>query len=383
MASKKKNAKKATPKTEIPQSVLDELAAQIPAAKEQYTKPHVPDFDELEGVSIVSTGTKTQQVVEEYESVLNNTQQQDVVPDTTAGTSLEDIFDRFSKLVYVIDASGSMGEGMKDEDQLGMYIWPPEKLEALRGHLAKLEAAAAKENEEFDDIEFEEEETVKLSEASDDELKRHIIRNAKSAGRWGGGDANFEGFVFPMNSKFNARKNQSKMQILKGAAKQFVSKRFAKFADAKVAVMQFEDSPSLLCASGASEREVLAAIEMLPDHGGGGTNIYRAVTAGISDCKRRPSEVGAHHIVLVSDGCDRGALQIKDLVPKMKETGIVFDFIFVQGLAGDAEGADVARVLKSVCEATGGEYTEVRTAQDFETKFLAVSNRPMLPPARS
>jgi VWA domain-containing protein len=365
MASKKKNAKQAVETPVVETLVTEETKA--------------PQFDELEGVAIVSTGTKTVQVEEEFEKVLD--QQHESPNEPSTGASLEDIYDRYSKLVYVIDASGSMGEGMKDEDHLSMYTWPPSTFAQLRQQLAEQDGEAP-EPDEFEDEEFfeedEPEEVIRLSELSDDDLKRHIIRHGQST-RFGS-DVKFNGFSFPMNSKYRGN-NRSKMEILKGAAKDFVSKRFAKFKDAKVAVMQFEESPMLLCASGAIESEVLAAIERLQP--GGGTDIFKAVVGGISDCKKRPSEVGAHHIVLVSDGCDGGAARVTELVPRMKEVGIVFDFIFVQGMNGDSLGVDMAKILRGVCEATGGEYTEVRTVQDFETKFLAVSNRPMLPPARS
>jgi hypothetical protein len=173
------------------------------------------------------------------------------------------------------------------------------------------------------------------------------------------------------------------MQAVKDAARDFVHKRFQKYPNANVTLFSFEDSPKLLSA-GLSEADLMEGISRLPDYGGGGTNIYRAVERALSECKKRPSEVNAHHIVLVSDGCDYGAKGVLDLLPRMKELGMVFDFIFILG-ASESEIADDSTIaaLKRVCEETGGEFVTVKTEKDFVQKFLAASNRPLLPPARS
>ena len=63
----------------------------------------------------------------------------------------------------------------------------------------------------------------------------------------------------------------------------------------------------------------------------------------------------------------------------MKELGIVFDFIYMLGASPDQQGEQVAKVMRNLCEATGGEYTVVKTEEDFIQKFLEVSKRPMLP----
>src|SRR5208283_1356000 len=107
---------------------------------------------------------------------------------------------------------------------------------------------------------------------------------------------------------------RSKMMAVKDAAKDFVHQRFQKHPDAKVGVFQFEGHPMLLCAPGAQEQEVLEALNRLPDFGGGSTDIYRAVDRAIGECRRHPSEVNAHHVVLVSDGCDYGAREVKNLL---------------------------------------------------------------------
>jgi hypothetical protein len=327
-------------------------------------------FEVAGNVSIVSTG-KTVVSKEQFETVVDNAIKGP--EDVGAGSSLTDMYDRFSKLIYAIDASGSMGEGMLSEDSIKMYKWTPDILEQFK---ARMRADKDLTEENFDEIteddngnEVIQTQHIDVDGMSEDELKMYIISEHL--------DDKYS-IRLEMNYSHNTR-GRSKMMALKDAAKDFVHTRFQKFADARVGVFSFEDHPSQLCAAGAVETEVLAAINRLPDNGGGGTNIYSAVDRVVNECKRRPSEVGLNHIVLVSDGCDGGAMRVEELVPKMKELGIVFDFIYMLGLSPDAQGEQVAAMMRRVCEATGGEYTVVKTEQDFVQKFLEVSKRPMLP----
>lgn len=331
-------------------------------------------FEVAGNVSIISTGQSTVHK-EEFEKVVDR-----ATVDAGEGTTLTDMYDRFSKLLYVIDSSGSMGEGMLSDDSLKLYKWTPEILEQFRVAMEADDTLVEEEPEQFDeDEEFLEEseeedpeqilEHIDVRAMSDNEIKMAVIRDRLDSK-----------YNIHLEMNYSARlKSRSKMMALKDAAKEFVHIRFMRFKDARVGVFSFEDRPKLLCAAGASEEEVMNGIERLPDFGGGGTNIYAAVEQVVNECKKRPSEVGLHHIVLVSDGCDGGGVRVRDLVPKMKELGIVFDFIYMVGVSGDNQGEAVARVMQEVCEATGGEYTVVKTEKDFEQKFLAVSSRLMLP----
>lgn len=326
-------------------------------------------FEVTGNVSIVPTGQKTVSK-EAFETAVDNI----TSAGAGEGTTLTDMYDRFSKLLYAIDSSGSMGEGMVNDDYVNQFKWTPEILEKFRLAMEEskyFERQLKAEREDMEDLEYaaDAEEVIDVRSLTDAQLKMEIIKEGLS-----------DEYSIPLEMDYKKRsKSRSKMMALKDAAKNFVHSRFQKFADARVGVFSFEDSPSLLCAAGASEEEVMSSINRLPDNGGGGTNIYRAVDRVVNECKKRPSEVGLHHIVLVSDGCDYGGIQVKSLVPKMKELGIVFDFIYMLGVSPDQQGEEVAKVMRAVCEATGGEYTVVKTEEDFEQKFLAVSNRPLLP----
>ncbi|SRR6266566_3781526 len=320
-------------------------------------------FDMPGSVSIVSTGRKEVKK-EKFETVVDSLQQP-----SSVGQTLDDMYDRFSKLVYLIDASGSMGSSMLVEQEVPIeYEWNDEALEGARSLL--LEALTN------DDSIIDPDSGVELTEGKAKKLSVETLKKIVVEQGWEDaiGLSPVVGVVQPNRS------GKSKMQAVKEAARDFVKKRFQKWPDAQVFLYAFEDHPRML-VGGVSEQGVLDGIDRLPDYGGGGTNIYAAVGRAVEHCKKRSSEVGAHHIVLVSDGMDQGARGVQGLLPDMKEIGIVFDFIFIQG--GDSiEGMDdVIRILRDICEATGGEFTTVKTEKDFVQKFLAVSNRKCLPPA--
>jgi len=309
-------------------------------------------FEISGAVSIVSTGKKTVQQKAAFEKAIET-------PGVGVGQSVEEIYDRYSRLLYVIDASGSMGEGMQQEDRANQYLWTDAILEKFRHLLAQDEA-------ESDAEEYEE---PLAKEMSDEELKNHVVDNGLHN-------------KFNVNLRYNPSyrgKGRSKMMAVKDAAREFVASRFKKYADALVTVFAFEGQPRLL-AAGADEAQVLAGIDRLPNGGGGSTDIYRAVERALQEVENHPSAVKRHHVVLVSDGLDRGALQVPHLLPKMLDNGVVFDFIFIQGGTGmDRIDPDVLECLKAVCEKTGGEFQTVNTEKDFQQKFLAASNRKMLP----
>lgn len=312
-------------------------------------------FDVPGSVSIVSTGKKTVQEKEAFEQAIE--------PQST-GITLSEIYDRYSRLLYVVDASGSMGEGMQQEDRANQYLWPASTLLKFRQAMAEGENEVAEDY--ADELEYK---AMPSDGMSDEELKNYVVDNNLD-----------DKFSIPLRRNPGYRTvGRSKMMAVKEAARDFVAARFKKFPDALVTLFAFEGSPRLL-SNGASESDVLRGIDKLPDGGGGSTDIYRAVERALNDCEAHPSSVKRHHIVLVSDGLDSGAMGVPRLLPRMKSNGVVFDFIFILGASGmEAINPDVLECLKAVCEATGGEFQTVKTEKDFTQKFLAASNRKMLP----
>jgi von Willebrand factor type A domain len=328
-------------------------------------------FEVAGNVSIVSAG-KTVVQKEEFEKVLDDVH-------IGGGETVNEMYDRLSRLLYVIDSSGSMAESMMDVNDTKPYDWTKPMIEELRLAIKMENPNVGLDSEEAEQYEYPEDipedEALDVDAMSDQEVKVYALTHGQQDHYR---NVNFGGVKIPYSGVYGRKKDtRTKMQALKEAARNFVKQRFLKFPEALVSIFSFEDRARLI-SQGPTEQAVLAAIDSLPDFGGGGTNIYEAVSTAVNECKQRPSEVGLHHIVLVSDGMDGGATRCQNLLERMKSTGIVFDFIYMLGAGGD-EGDHVIKVLKALCEATGGEFTIVRSEQDFAQKFLAVSSRPLLP----
>jgi len=89
-------------------------------------------------------------------------------------------------------------------------------------------------------------------------------------------------------------------------------------------------------------------------------------------CRKKPSPVGVHHFIIVSDGEDGSSNVIGSWVPSLKASGVVLDYIHI--------GCEYAnKGLKKACEALGGIFVTVNSERDFESKFIEVVHRKMLP----
>jgi hypothetical protein len=371
----------ATPVREVVKNVVAVLANEPPVAglglDEEMVAGEVASGDSF----IVATGEDATQK-EAYETVS---------VDAGSGSTLADIYDREMKLWYVVDNSGSMADGMdKETDQMVKeFQWPPEMLLEFRKRLADEQGslptpapdADADDEDEFDEEYADAEPIVNwLDSASvtDLQLQMKILDEQLND--------KYKIPLVPVKSYGADTKGpMRKLDVVKTESKSFVRERFQKFPRAKVGVFSFNQSCTLRAPVGSFEASVYEAIDsMYPN---GGTSIIPAIERVMKECGRLKKEIGMHHIVLISDGFDNGALDAEKLIPQMKEIGIVFDFIFVANRALDENGYEralvekVAAVLRKVCEATGGEFTEVNKVSEFKQKFLSVSTRLCLPPA--
>lgn len=168
-----------------------------------------------------------------------------------------------------------------------------------------------------------------------------------------------------------------KMDVLKKASKSMVEERRSKYPEANIEVIFFNTE----IRHGQNLTTDGLVRDIQKTEAAGGTRILTAIKYALEVCHARPSSVNLHHIVLVSDGEDGSALDVPDLVPQMKKMGVVLDFIFM-GQAVNVDDPCVA-ALKRASEATGGTFTIVGTAKDFEEKFIQASTRALLPPAPS
>ncbi len=173
---------------------------------------------------------------------------------------------------------------------------------------------------------------------------------------------------------------KSKLAIIQQQAVKFVAERYDKYNNPDVTVIAFNERPHLV-ATACPKDKMLREINGLSPCGG--TSIAYAIEAAVQVCEQRPSAMGVHHLVLITDGEDgctknyvEGALR-----NRMEALHMVVDFIHISQNPRCLESEDV-QYLKSLCEATGGQYVLVDDPDVLASRFLEASARLCLPPAR-
>ena len=297
----------------------------------------------------------------------------------TPKKTISDTYSEFAKLVFLFDTSSSMenhiartasGKSLADL----LYVFTPDILADIR---LRVETALAEYNTVQDAGGEISEDVTKLAcladawhgangelvfSASDDELKDRILRT------------NLTDFfnILPTQVTNRDTKAPTRMSVVKRLAKQEIVKRFQKFPKSRIAVIAFNDHPTVLFDDGASG-ELDAEVEKL--HASGGTNILEAIKQGMEVCRAKPSSVGIHHFLLVTDGEDPAAdVIIRSWVPTLKASGVILDYIHI----GDSY---VNQGLRDACAELGGEYVPVNSEDELEEKFMQALKRPLLPPA--
>src|SRR5882724_11506992 len=364
--------------------------------------------------------------------------------EVSAGATLDDIYDRFQKFVFTFDISGSMAEGMMPGEIEQVAIWTPEIVERLRaaiielgkqrvngspyrrdeakmnlmGRVAQLQQEATEAKETIDELK----ETLKeggLDADERDEIKEEIealketiedldsnqipaamnpsaddIEREAAKLAIGFDPANTE--LLKLNTYLRGLDRTvgvevvrtglgltsiSKMEVVKTSAVGFINQRLDKYPSADIVVVEFDDRVKVVSKK-ASRSELIDRINSMQPCGG--TDIYLAVKTAIEECKKRPANVGANHIVLVTDGDSHTVSSLPGLIPEMKEKGIVLDFIFIKSSGGwtatRLEASDYVAQITKVATETNGQVVTVDNAQSLSKKFFEVSSRKCLPP---
>jgi len=313
----------------------------------------------------------------------------------TRSASIEDNYDRFTKLIYVIDVSASMSDGLLDLSSINDFHWDAGALERLRVRIenAKCRMSAAEESEAWDSDDSEDEDApvvagvsklygenplndlfwLGISELPLELQKPHIIASGdawREIGLRAKHDYEEEGLK-------EIQAPMTKIDAVKRMAQKMVDERFEKFPDADIHLMTFEDVTNY--SKPKNRLDLLAQIQACTAYGGN-TRIALAVATAIRLCKKSPSPVQTHHIVLVTDGKDPEIWDMKNLLPEMKSLHIVLDVIHVSSPheVVSGYGRDGA-ILEECCAASGGKFTKVTRMGDFETRFIEASRRLCLP----
>lgn len=274
--------------------------------------------------------------------------------------------DEHAKLVFLLDDSGSMQERLS-RSYSEQYSWTPEVLADIR---VKVNAALQQIlvlgfNAAAEDIELarlaDYDDGVAAAHIPDDkELKDRVIRfNLISA------------LGVPVDFAKKHQVPPSRIEVVKKLAKQEIMRRFEKYPKSRIACVKFEGSATNIFDDGEPSN-LPSAIDRLTGNGGS-TSILNAINCGMDICRRKPSIVGIHHFIVVSDGEDyECSSEIMGWVPVLKASGVVLDYIHI----GDR---DCNANLKKACEALGGEAVTVNSEADLEAKFVEAVQRKMLP----
>lgn len=313
--------------------------------------------------------------------------------------TISDTYAEHAKLVFLFDVSGSMA-GLVTRDRHGssysdQFIWPDETMRAIHADAtsacAKINACDADPDADGDEPQYQLTAGESLASslldprtfgmpatfmsADDEDLRRRIMSKGLTA-QFG---------ILPALGKHQAP--LSRMDIVKKLAQSEIIARFRKFPNSRVAVVAFGGNTMTLFDDGAAD-DVEAAVAKLNHQGmcavdangvrtdaveHGDTAILNAVRTGLDICRSRPSDVGLHHFILVTDGGDSDAdRSLPGWVPTLKQSGVVLDYIHI----GDSYANDG---VKAACLATGGEFNVCNTEKDIAEKFTLAVARLCLP----
>ena len=273
------------------------------------------------------------------------------------GVSLDNIYDRLMWIWYMFDVSGSMDEHIRKESlQESDMDWTGFDLDAARDELSDILTEESMQAQELE-VPFE----VAYDPKKDEDVKRAAMDGLLSQ---------------RPRVRYNSSNNSplTKLNMAKKAAKQFMAKRYEKYPDAKVGVVQFSSGPRLVVA-GEGKDPTMAAVDGMQD--GGGTYIFGAVQYTLNKTKKSKG-AAPHHLIMISDGQDYSTVQLMSLLPDFKVQNAVLDVIFICGASDTGRMDDSMEALKKFAEATGGTVEFVDNEKDFEQKFLAVSERKLL-----
>lgn len=299
---------------------------------------------------------------------------------------VQETFDRHMKLVYVVDVSASMMDAMLQVQDIGSFDWTPTVMERIsqRIQLAvkNLTAAEADEDadEDEDELELDEVDTGDGGDAVASELDR----------QW------FALRTMLENKDFDALKGEvivqdlyesiglhpartqstktTKIEAVKRSLDRMIRERMDQYPDADVVLITFEGHAELY-AEGAQ-----ICLNKLPllEANGGMTKISAGIERAMSYCRRHPSPVKNHHIILVTDGLDDYGSGVE--LDALKALGVTFDFLHISGSSSDSYYENVKKDLTNLAVGTGGKYVRVDNLEKFSRKFFEAARRLCLAP---
>ncbi len=289
--------------------------------------------------------------------------------------SLGDIYDEHAKLVFLFDVSISMNWQITSKGYVETYLWPAD-MSAIRKQIedAAVAFAAAVDfmsgtgvppagfvESPVAKVFFGHLDTEGKLSISDDDLKAELVRHDF-----------LSTFGVAIDWTKHSETVPKRIDLVKRLAKVEMEKRIKRYPKGGMAVITYNEQSNIVFNDG-TEAELWQALKALEPSGG--TDTLTAIRTGMEVCREKPSKVGVHHFILVTDGED-GTVDytIPKWVPAMKASGIVLDYIHIGDRVFNAG-------LQQACKETGGEYVVCNSEKAFEEKFVAAVSRKLLPSA--
>lgn len=283
---------------------------------------------------------------------------------------IETVYDEQAKLVFLFDVSTSMGLRVS-QTYTEQFLFPPEKLVEIRQRVAEA-IAAANVGAMFSNLLYMADpergpngEFV-FNPKDDEEVKARVVRNDLIGV-----------FGIEVDWEKHGQQPPKRIELVKRLAISELRNRFKKFPQSCIAVVPFGSYPQVMFDDGTPEELWSELDKLCTCYGtcGGGTNILRAVACAVEVCRSKPSPIGVHHFIIVSDGEDHAAnARLPKWTQTLKASGVVLDYIHI----GDREpNTGIAQV----CRELGGDCVVVNSEASFREKFVEAVNRKMLPPA--
>ena len=279
---------------------------------------------------------------------------------------ISDTYSEFAKLVFLFDVSGSMNAQIAVDKHGTSYasefLWPESCLADIKKRVDRVIGNLVMDvnGDPNADVTTDSELTPLIDPfkmppvplfTDDEDLKSRILK------------ADLMGFlgILPNITK-KYQEPPTRLGVLRTLAKQEINARFDKYPNSRIAVIPFSGRIDLADIPGPRGGVIYMD---------GGTDIMVAINEGLEVCRKHPSAVGLHHIIVVSDG---GSGINTSWTPILKSSGVVLDYIHIGDETPNQE-------LVGMCKELGGDCVTVNSEMDLKEKFKLAVNRMMLPPA--
>lgn len=322
----------------------------------------------------------------------------------SSSQSIADIYDRHTKKIFVVDESGSMSDLLFDLSAVEHFDWSKvDRKGEIEARIQRAKEAYAAEEEanayvggnpfEADEDEDEDDEDGEgissLFNRSDSD--RPLTDNPANDHLWMGIEGlpkkeqraaivktdMWNELMLTMDPS-SRPPSKAKIEVVRDLAEKMVRERLDRIPDADIHLITFGETAE--AKQVYSPESLIAEIRNLKAWQGS-TYIFRAIRKAISLCRKSPSPVQSHHIILVTDGLAHDAPTTALLIQDMQKLGIILDVVHISSWDSGRRGLEDDRTseLKQICAATGGAYTLVTRLTDLEVKYLEAGRRLCLP----